>query len=156
MRTASVVVASTRAAAGLYEDKTGPIIVQWLASLGFSVGGPVIVADGDGVGEAIRAAVLAGSHLILTTGGTGISPTDDTPAQTEKLLDYQIPGLADAIRLAGLPGVPTAVLSRGVAGVAKRSLIINFPGSLGGVRDGIKTLEPILDHALNQLRGEGH
>ncbi len=94
--------------------------------------------------------------MILTSGGTGISPTDATPQITSALLDYEIPGLADAIRRSGLPKVPTSVLSRGVCGVAGRTLIVNLPGSLGGVRDGLGVLAEVLDHALDQLHGKDH
>ena len=94
--------------------------------------------------------------MIITSGGTGISPTDSTPQITAALLDYDIPGLADAIRRAGLPHVPTSVLSRGVCGVAGRTLIVNLPGSLGGVKDGLGVLADVLGHALDQLRGKDH
>jgi molybdenum cofactor synthesis domain-containing protein len=93
---------------------------------------------------------------VITSGGTGISPTDTTPQLTRELLDYEIPGLADAIRRSGLPAVPTAVLSRGVCGVAGRTLVINLPGSTGGVRDGLSVLNEVLDHALDQLCGGDH
>jgi len=155
-RAAWVIVASTRAAAGHYEDRCGPVIVDWLVARGFVVPAPMVTADGDGVGDALRAAIEAGAELVITTGGTGISPSDATPEQTAAVLDYEVPGLADAIRRAGLPKVPTAVLSRGLCGVSGRSLIVNLPGSLGGVRDGLGVLGDVLDHALAQLRGEDH
>ncbi len=153
---ARVVVASNRAAAGTYEDRTGPVIVTWLRDLGYTVYEPIVVPDGDPVRDALSTAVSSGVDLVITTGGTGISPTDRTPEATRAVLDYEVPGLADAIRAAGLPAVPTAVLSRGVAGVAGRTLVVNLPGSTGGVRDGLGVLADVLDHAVEQLRGADH
>jgi molybdenum cofactor synthesis domain-containing protein len=154
LNTARVIAASNRAAAGVYEDRTGPVIVAWLRSRGFTVDEPVVVPDGEPVLAALRDAI--GVDVVITTGGTGISPTDRTPEMTGRLLDYEIPGLADAIRAAGLPAVPTAVLSRGLAGVAGRTLIVNLPGSSGGVKDGLGVLDGVLTHAVDQLRGGDH
>jgi molybdenum cofactor synthesis domain-containing protein len=156
MRSARVIIASTRAAAGVYEDRTGPVIVEWLTGRGFDVGAPVVVADGAEVSEALSAAVQARVHVVITSGGTGISPTDRTADATADLVDYQIPGLADAIRRSGLPHVPTSVLSRGVCGVRDGVLIINLPGSTGGVKDGLGVLADVLEHALDQLAGGDH
>ena len=154
---ALVITVSTRAAAGVYEDKSGPIIVDALHDLGFTVAGAVIVPDGDAVGAALRDAVAAGYAVVITTGGTGLHPRDHTPEQTRKVVEREIPQLAAAIAQYGVDhGVPTAVLSRAIAGVADRTLIINLPGSSGGARDGMAVLGPVLPHAVSQLRGGDH
>jgi molybdenum cofactor synthesis domain-containing protein len=155
-RRAVVVVASNRAAAGVYPDRTGPVIVGWLSERGYQTPDPVVVPDGSPVRDAVAVAVADAVDVVLTTGGTGISPTDRTPEATAPLLDRSLPGLADAIRSAGLPRVPTAVLSRGLAGVAGRTLVVNLPGSTGGVRDGLGVLDGVLDHAVEQLHGADH
>ncbi len=154
---ALVITVSTRAAAGVYEDKSGPIIVDALHDLGFTVASSVIVPDGDAVGAALRDAVAAGYAVVITTGGTGLHPRDHTPEQTRMVVEREIPQLAAAIAQYGVDhGVPTAVLSRAVAGVADRTLIINLPGSSGGARDGMAVLGPVLAHAVSQLRGGDH
>lgn len=154
---AEVVVASNRAAAGVYEDTTGPLIVDFLQELGFAVDAPVVVPDGEPVGAAIRAAADGGARVVLTTGGTGLTPTDRTPEATRALLDREVPGMAEAIRAYGVAqGVPTAVLSRGVAGVVGSCLVVNLPGSRGGVKDGLAVLRPVLVHAAEQVLGSDH
>jgi molybdenum cofactor synthesis domain-containing protein len=155
-RRARVVTASNRAAAGVYADRGGPLIVAWLRDHGLATADATVVPDGEPVGDALRAAVADGVDVVITTGGTGISPTDATPEVTRAILDYDVPGLADAIRAAGAPTVPTAVLSRGLAGVAGRTLVVNLPGSTGGVKDGLAVLDGVLDHAVDQLRGGDH
>ena len=155
-RSGRVVIASTRAAAGVYEDRTGPVIVDWLNQRGIAAPAPTVVADGRGVVKALFDAVGENVDVLITSGGTGISPTDRTADATADIVDYQIPGLADAIRRAGEDKVPTAVLSRGVCGVRGRTLIVNLPGSTGGVKDGLGVLDNVLEHALDQLSGKDH
>ena len=153
---ARVIVASNRAWAGVYADSSGPILVAGLRALGFDCDDPVVVADGDPVGEAIRAAVADGMDAVITSGGTGITPTDRTPDITRAILDYEIPGIAEAIRAHSRDRVPTAALSRGLAGVVDRTIVVNLPGSTGGARDGLAVLRSVLVHAVEQLSGSDH
>lgn len=152
---ATVVVASTSAAAGTNSDLTGPVLVSWLRELGFDVPAAVVVPDGEPVGQALRHELAAGTRLIITTGGTGVSPSDQTPEQTAPLITTSLPGIIEAIRQRGQAATPFACLTRGVAGFAGDSLIVNLPGSSGGVRDGIAILTPVLDHVLAQRGGGG-
>jgi molybdenum cofactor synthesis domain-containing protein len=156
-RAALVITVSTRASAGSYPDRSGPIIATALQELGFEVDGPVVVPDGEPVGAALREAVDAGHAIVITTGGTGLNPDDQTPEQTRAVIEREVPALAAAIARYGADhGVPAAVLSRGIAGTAGQTLIINLPGSAGGARDGMVVLAPILEHAVGQLHGGDH
>jgi len=140
----------------MYADKGGPLIVSALTDAGFEVDGPIVVPDGGPVEVALRSALDAGYDIVITTGGTGLAPRDQTPQMTARVLDYEVPGIAEAIRAAARVDVPTAVLGRGLAGVAGRTLIVNLPGSMNAVRDGMAVLAPILQHAVEQLAGGNH
>jgi molybdenum cofactor synthesis domain-containing protein len=152
-----VITCSTRAAGGVYPDRGGALVVETLRQWGFHVEDPTLVPDGPEVGKALSSAIAGRPDLVVTTGGTGLSPTDGTPEATRPLLDREVPGIAEAIRAAGqAQGVPTAMLSRGLAGLAGPTLVVNLPGSTGGVRDALGVLEPVLTHALSQVRGGDH
>jgi molybdenum cofactor synthesis domain-containing protein len=154
---ALAVTVSNRAAAGIYEDRSGPVLAELLRSAGCAVDGPQVIPDGDAVEAALRDAVAAGYDVVVTSGGTGLTPADLTPEMTRRVLDREIPGIAEALRAAGAAaGVPAAILSRGLAGVADRTLIVNLPGSTGGVRDGMAVLAPVLEHAIAQINGGDH
>lgn len=154
--TALVVTVSTRAAAGTYPDRSGPVLLGRLTMLGFATDGPVVVPDGDEVERVLREAVAHPYEVVVTTGGTGLAPTDRTPEATRRVLDFEVPGIPEALRAAGYLKLATAALSRGVAGVAGGTLIVNLPGSVGGVSDGMDVLDDLLRHAVDQLRGGDH
>ena len=154
---ALVVTVSTRASAGVWDDRSGPVLREGLLALGLVVDGPVVVPDGLEVEATLRAAVSATYDLVVTTGGTGLTPTDLTPEMTARVIEREIPGIAEALRAFGVAhGVPTAILSRGLAGTAGQTLIVNLPGSTGGVRDGLAVLGEIVLHALDQIPGSDH
>lgn len=153
---ALVITVSNRASAGVYEDVSGPVLASLLEEVGCVVSGPVVVPDGEPVEAALRDGVSQAYDVIVTTGGTGLTPTDRTPEMTRRVIDREVPGIAEAIRLEGRDKVPTAILSRGLAGLAGRTLIVNLPGSKGGVRDGMAVLGPVLAHAVDQIAGGDH
>jgi molybdenum cofactor synthesis domain-containing protein len=153
---AMAVTVSNRAAAGVYPDKSGPVLVEMLEDLGCQVDGPVVIPDGEPVAELLREAVAASYDVVVTSGGTGLTPTDRTPEMTRKVIEREVPGIAETIRAESRDQVPTAILSRGLAGLAGRTLIVNLPGSTGGVRDGMTVLGRVLAHAVDQIGGGDH
>jgi molybdenum cofactor synthesis domain-containing protein len=155
---ALAITVSNRAATGVYEDRSGPVLVDLLRQAGCDVvDGPLVIPDGEAVEQVLRDSVSAAYDVAVTTGGTGLTPMDQTPEMTRRVIDREIPGIGEALRAAGAAaGVPSAILSRGIAGVASRTLIVNLPGSAGGVRDGMNVLRQVLVHAVDQIRGGDH
>jgi molybdenum cofactor synthesis domain-containing protein len=153
---ALAITISNRASAGIYEDTSGPVLTDLLAEAGCAVD-TLVVPDGDPVEQALLDGVASGYQVIVTTGGTGLTPSDRTPEMTRKVIDREVPGIAESIRAAGVAaGIPSAMLSRGLAGLAGEVLIVNLPGSSGGVKDGMQVLTPVLVHAVDQARGGDH
>lgn len=156
-RTARVITASTRAAAGVWEDTAGPAVAERLRYRGLVVDGIVVVPDGDPVERALRAAVADQLELVVTSGGTGCSPTDLTPEITRRVVDREIPGIGELMRADGVSrGVRTAALSRGTAGIAGGTVVINLPGSPRGAVESLDAVADLLDHLLDQVRGGDH
>lgn len=157
-RRAGVLVASDRCAAGTAEDRSGPLAAELLRAAGWEVLGPQVVPDGvEPVAEGLRRLLHAGAQVVVTSGGTGVGPRDLTPEATRPLIARELPGVADAVRRHGAARVPSAVLSRGLAGITEDgAVVVNLPGSTGGVRDGLAVLLPLLDHLLHQIAGGDH
>jgi molybdenum cofactor synthesis domain-containing protein len=154
---AAIITASNRASLGIYQDQSGEILAQGLEKLGFTVVSKVIVPDiVSQIAAEISNAIDSKIDLIVTTGGTGISPTDVTPEATAPLIQKQLPGIHEALRAFSREKVPTSDLSRGLAGTTDQSLIINLPGSPGGVRDGLVIIARLAPHAFSQLAGGDH
>ena len=154
---ARVITVSDRSHGGLRHDESGPLLASLLRGLGFAEAEVVVVPDDvPEIEAALRAAITAGVDVVATTGGTGFAPRDVTPEATRRVLDREAPGLAEALRQLNRDQVPTTILSRAVAGIAGGTIVVNLPGSTGGVRDGVQVLEPVIGHAVVQLRGGDH
>src|SRR5579875_2120493 len=153
---AAVITVSDRSHAGLRPDASGPALADGLRSLGFEVGEVVVVPDErQAIRAALQSAIATGCDLVVTTGGTGLTPRDVTPDVASEFITRPVPGLAEELRRANRDAVPTTILSRAVAGIAERSLVLTLPGSTGAVRDALGVLEPVVGHAVAQLRGGG-
>jgi len=152
---AHVITVSDGAYHGTREDKSGVALVDLLRSRQFEVGKPEVVPDErDIITSAIIDAADGGARLVITTGGTGLGPRDVTPQATRDAIDYDVPGIAETMRRAGAESTPMAAISRGIAGVRRRSLVINLPGSPKGALESLESVMPVLDHALALLAGD--
>jgi len=150
---AAVITISDGVAAGVREDESGRLLVDLLESEGYDVAHRVVPDDRPQIAAAIRE-LAQSTRLVLTTGGTGMSPRDFTPEATESVIERAAPGIAEALRADAIRQTPHGLLGRGVAGVRGKTLIVNLPGSPGGCRDGFHILQPALGHALELLAGK--
>ena len=152
---AGVITVSTRGAAGERADESGPAMREGLVAAGAEVVHEAVVPDDvERIATAIIGAVRAGANVVLTTGGTGLSPNDVTPEATRRVIDREVPGIAEALRARSLEKTPHGMLSRGVAGAVGPTLVINLPGSPRAVRESLEVLLPVLPHAIELLAGE--
>jgi len=152
---AGVITVSTRGAAGERADESGPAMKDALAAAGHAVVSAQLVPDDVAkVANAILDAVRAGANVVLTSGGTGLSPNDVTPEATRRVIDREVPGIAEALRARSLAKTPHGMLSRGVAGAIGATLVVNLPGSPRAVRESLEVLLPVLPHAIELLSGE--
>ena len=154
----AIVTVSTRGAAGIYEDRSGDRLVALATEAGHTVSRRELVPDGEAALSALLGALCddPGIDVVITTGGTGLTPGDRTPEATTAVCEYLVPGIGEAIRAASLPTVAHAMLSRGVAGVRAGTLLVNLPGSPGGATDGWNVIAPVIGHAVSQVRGGDH
>ena len=157
MKRAVVITASNRAFNGIYEDRSGQILLAGLRELGYEIPQVTLLPDDSiQIASAIKEAIAAEIDLVVTTGGTGVSPFDMTPEATEPLVEKKMPGILEALRAYAREKVPTTDLSRGVAGVTNKTLIINLPGSPGGAKDGLVIIERLASHIHDQIAGHDH
>lgn len=155
MSTAHVITISDRVSAGQMEDQSGPALLRLLRAAQFEISGPEVVPDvKERIGEAIETAAARGADVVITTGGTGLGPRDVTPQATSAVIDFEVPGLGEAMRRAGAASTPMAALSRGVAGVRGRTLVVNVPGSVKGATESLEAVMPMLGHAIRLLHGQ--
>ncbi len=150
---ALVITVSDRVSAGTAEDRSGMVAIETLSGLGFDATGRVVPDGVDTVEAALRAAVADGVDLVVTTGGTGMSPRDLTPEATRRVIEREAPGLAEAMRAATFGVNPHGMLSRGVCGVVASTLVLNLPGSPAGVRESLEVVGPALEHAVALISG---
>ena len=157
MKRAAIITASNRAFNGVYEDKSGQILLEGLKTLGYHIDGVQVLPDDvEKISSAIRSAIKNGVDLLVTTGGTGVSPFDVTPEATAPLIEKEMPGILEALRAYSRDKVPTTDLSRGAAGVTNKTLIINLPGSPSAAKDGLVIIERLASHIHDQLAGHDH
>ena len=151
---AAVLTVSDRASAGAMDDESGPAVSRLLSAAGFRVSRVEVMPDDRERIAAFLAAAAEAHDLVVTTGGTGLGPRDVTPEATRQVLDYEVPGIAELMRAEGLRSTPMAALSRSLAGVRGRTLVVNLPGSVRGATESLEAIVPVLGHAVRLLAGQ--